>query len=63
MNNTVLYLFVSETSRNENIDLRDKLTGAHLKLTLPALRTSLLLLDRASGAVLASYAGPEWPAD
>ena len=26
-------------------------------------RTSLLLLDRASGAVLASYAGPEWPAD
>jgi hypothetical protein len=63
MKDSVLYLFVSETSRNENIDLLDKLTGAHLKLTLPALRTSLLLLDRASGTVVATYAGPEWPQD
>jgi endo-1,4-beta-mannosidase len=63
MKDSVLYLFVSESSRNEDIDLRDKLTGAHLKLTLPASRTRLLLLDRATGAVLASYAGPEWPAN
>jgi hypothetical protein len=63
LENSVLYLFVSESSRNEDIDIRDKLTGANLKLTLPALRTKLMLLDRATGAVLASYAGPEWPAD
>ena len=63
MKDSVLYLFVSETSRNEDIDLRDKLTGAHLKLTLPALRTRLLLLDRTSGSVLASYIGLEWPED
>jgi hypothetical protein len=59
----VLYLFVSESSRDEDIEIRDKLTGANLKLTLPASRTKLMLLDRATGAVVASYAGPEWPAD
>jgi hypothetical protein len=63
MKDSLLYLFVSESSRNEDIDLRDKLTGAHLKLTLPALRTNLLLLDRPTGAVHASYLGPEWPAN
>ncbi|MGA3371002.1 MAG: hypothetical protein ABSC48_04495 [Terracidiphilus sp.] len=61
--NSVLYLFVSESSRNEDIELRDKLTGANLKLTLPASRTKLILLDRATGAIIASYVGPEWPAD
>jgi endo-1,4-beta-mannosidase len=63
MKDSLLYLFVSESSRNEDIDLRDKLTGAHLKLTLPALRTNLLLLDRPTGAVHASYLGPEWLAN
>ncbi len=61
--NSVLYLFVSESSRNEDIEIRDKLTGANLKLTLPASRTKLMLLDLATGAVVASYAGPEWPTD
>jgi hypothetical protein len=63
LKDSVLYLFVSEASRDEDIDIRDTLTGANLKLALPALRTKLMLLDRATGAVLASYAGPEWPAD
>jgi hypothetical protein len=61
MKDSVLYLFVSESSQDEDIDLRDKLTSAHLKLTLHASRTRLLLLDRASGSVVASYAGPRWP--
>lgn len=59
MNHAVLYLFASESSQDEQIHLRDKLTGTNLKFTLPALRTRLLLLDRATGSVLASYAGPE----
>jgi hypothetical protein len=63
LKDSVLYLFVSETSRDEHVDITDRLTGANLKLALPALRTKLMLLDRATGAVLASYAGPDWPAD
>jgi hypothetical protein len=58
---SVLYLFVSESNRIEDIEIRDKLTGANLKLTLPAMRTKLMLLDRATGAAIASYVGPEWP--
>jgi hypothetical protein len=57
----VLYLFVSESAADEYVDIKDKLTGANLKLTLPASRTKLILLDRKAGTVLASYAGPEWP--
>jgi hypothetical protein len=57
---SILYLFVSESSADRDIDITDKLTGANLKLRLPTSRTRLMLLDRANGAVLASYAGPEW---
>jgi len=57
---SVLYLFVSESAADQDIDITDKLTGADLKLHLPASRTKLMLLDRATGSVLASYSGPEW---
>jgi hypothetical protein len=60
LKDSILYLFVSELGVNEDIDIQDKLTGAHLKLALPASRTKMMLLDRATGALLASYAGPEW---
>jgi hypothetical protein len=57
----VLYLLVSESSADQAIDIRDKLSGANLKLNVPASRTKLVLLDRGTGAVLAQYDGPEWP--
>jgi hypothetical protein len=57
----VLYLLVSESSADQAIDIRDKLSGAKLKLNVPASRTKLVLLDRGTGAVLAQYDGPEWP--
>jgi hypothetical protein len=60
---SVLYLFVSESSIDESIDIRDKLTGTNLKLELPASRTKLVLLDRATGTVIDAYNGPEWPLD
>jgi hypothetical protein len=55
---STLYLLVSESSRDEELDILDKRSGQHLKMTLPARRTALVLLDRASGRVLASYNGP-----
>jgi endo-1,4-beta-mannosidase len=63
MNNSALYLFVSESARDEDVEIRDKSSGARIKLALPALRTKLMLLDRATGAVVASYSGPAWPAN
>jgi hypothetical protein len=60
LKDSVLYLFVSESSADQDIDIRDKLSGANLKLNLQASRTKLVLLDRTTGAVLAAYSGPEW---
>jgi hypothetical protein len=57
---SIAYLFVSESSADQDIDITDKLTRANLKFTLAASRTRLMLLDRATGTLLASYAGPEW---
>ena len=51
----VLYLFVSESSDREAIDLRDKLTGARLHFKLLPGRARLLLLDKKDGSVLAEY--------
>jgi len=60
---SVLYLLVSESSADQVIDIRDKLSGANLKRKLPASRTKLVLLDRGTGAVLSEYEGPEWPTE
>ncbi len=51
----ILYLFLSESSQAEEIDLRDKETGAELHFRLPAQRARLVLLDRETGARLAAY--------
>jgi hypothetical protein len=53
--NTVLYLFMSESGRDEPIDVRDKLTGAEIKFTLPEQRAVLVLLNKKDGRVLAKY--------
>jgi hypothetical protein len=40
------------------VEIVDRRSGATLKVSLPAQRTRLLLVDKASGRVLASFAGP-----
>jgi hypothetical protein len=55
---STLYLLASESSRDEDVEIVDRRSGATLKVSLPAQRTRLLLLDKASGRVLASFAGP-----
>jgi hypothetical protein len=57
----VLYLFISESSEAHTAEIRDKLSGARIKLQIPALRTKLILVDRATGGVIATYHGPEGP--
>ncbi len=51
----VLYLFESESVQPEPINIRDRLTGAEMNFTLPALASRLILLSRPSGRVLARY--------
>jgi hypothetical protein len=55
LENAVLYLFMSESGRDEPIDVRDKLTGMEIKFTLPEQRAALVLLDRNTGRVMAKY--------
>jgi hypothetical protein len=57
---SVLYLFASESSESQNLDIRDKLTGARMQLSVPALRTEMLLVDRATGKIISTYRQPEW---
>jgi hypothetical protein len=53
--NAVLYLFLSESGRDEAIDVRDRLTGAEIKFTLPEQRAALVLLSRKDGKVIGRY--------
>jgi hypothetical protein len=52
---SVLYLFMSESGRDEPIDVLDKLTGAEIKFTLPEQRAALVLLNKKDGRVAAKY--------
>ena len=51
----LLYLFVSESARDEEIALSDRETRASFQLRLASRRACLLLLDRQSNKVLASF--------
>ncbi|HVP55079.1 MAG TPA: hypothetical protein VMU45_08800 [Candidatus Eisenbacteria bacterium] len=53
--NAVLYLFMSESGRDEPIDVRDKVTGAEIRFTLPEQRAALVLLNRKDGKVMGKY--------
>ena len=52
---SVLYLFASESAQEEEIAIKDKTTGAEIRLRLPAQRASLVLLGKKDGRVLAQY--------
>jgi endo-1,4-beta-mannosidase len=55
---SILYLFASESLQDENIDIKDRLTGAQLKFMLPAQRTTLMLLRKSDGKLLDAYNPP-----
>jgi len=52
----VLYLFVSESGRDEDIAIKDKRTGAEMRFRLPALRSGLVLLRTRDAKVISRYA-------
>jgi hypothetical protein len=55
LDDAVLYSFSNESLDDQPVDIRDSVTGAHLKFALPAERGAAILLDRKSGSVLAAY--------
>jgi hypothetical protein len=52
---SVLYLFVSESSQDQAVDITDRASGAHLAFTMPAQRSRLVLLNRKTGKEIARY--------
>jgi hypothetical protein len=57
LDDAVLYVLVSDDSGADvaQVDLRDKLSGGHLRILLEGEHAALVLLDKKSGAVLAKY--------
>lgn len=57
----VLYVLASETADDVSLDLHDGISGGQIVEVLPAMRTLMVLLDRATGKRLATYRGPVLP--
>jgi len=55
LEDSVLYIIVSDSADDAKVDLRDKATGVRVIFTLPAQHASLVLIGRKEKAVIGSY--------
>ncbi len=55
LDDSVLYVLVSDSADDANVDLRDNLTGARLTFKLKSQHAALALIDKQSKAVIAKY--------
>lgn len=55
LDDSVLYIFVSDNAENAGIDLRDKTTGVRITLELPAEHAALALVGKKEKTVVAKY--------
>jgi hypothetical protein len=55
LEDSVLYVFVSDSAQDSNIDLRDKATGVRITLNLHAEHAALALVGKKEKAVIAKY--------
>ena len=55
LEDSVLYVMESESADDADIDLRDKLTGTHITLRLPAQHAALALVAKQSKTIIAKY--------
>jgi hypothetical protein len=56
LDDSVLYLIVSESANDEKVSVHDKVSGGEINLTMQPGRAQLLLLNRKDGHVLARFA-------
>lgn len=55
LKDSVLYVMVSESDKDTPIDLRDRATGAELKLNLASQHAALAMIRKSDGKVIAKY--------
>jgi hypothetical protein len=55
LEDSVLYIFSSDSQRAEPINLKDKVTGVRLTFTLPSEHAALALIGKKERAVIAKY--------
>ena len=55
LQDSVMYILVSDSAEDESIDLRDNLTGARLTLRLPAQHAAIALISLQSKQVIVKY--------
>lgn len=55
LEDAVLYVLVSETDQDSDVDLRDNTTHAELRLRLPAGRAALAIVRKSDGSIAAKY--------
>jgi len=55
LQDSILYVIVSETDRDSDLDFVDRASGAELKLRLPAQHAALALIRKSNGALAAKY--------
>ncbi len=55
LQDSVMYILVSDSAEDESIDLRDNLTGARLALRLPAQHAAIALISQQSKQIVAKY--------
>jgi hypothetical protein len=55
LEDSVLYVMVSDAAQDAKIDLRDKLTGARLSLLLPAQHAAIAVIGKREKGVVAKY--------
>lgn len=55
LNDSTLYVFVSDRKEDSEIDVSDRETGVPLTFVLPAQRAALALIGKKEKAVIAKY--------
>jgi hypothetical protein len=55
LDDSILYIFVSDNARDQEIKIQDKTTGAQIAFTLPAEHAALALIGKKEKAVIAKY--------
>ena len=55
LDDSILYILVSDDAKHVSVDLIDKSTGTHVAVKLPAERAALVLIGKKEKAVIGSY--------
>jgi Beta-galactosidase len=55
LENAVLYIFENESDQEDNLSLRDPITGAQFPVRVPAGRAALALIDKKTKQMVAKY--------